>query len=331
MTKELQGKKILFISPEFFGIDKSIIRVLEERGAKVHWIDERSVKSSFCRAINSISSKPFYFHSNNYYKKKCVEIKEDIDIILVIKGDMISRKTIELFRKKFRKAEIILYLYDAVKNINGILHKVDLYDKVMSFDPRDCDEYGFEFRPLFCGFEKKQTKKEKVETYDICFYGTMYGDRFRIVNQVKEYCKVNGLKFFSFCYLRGRFMALYYWITEREYRKMHRGMISFEAKSTDDIENIVNKSKVVLDANDVNQQGLTIRTLETLMSGKKIITTNRDIISYEFYNPNNIFVIDRENIQIAKEFITSEYVEIEKSILRKYSAEGWVDDVFRKI
>jgi len=32
---DLRGKRILFISPEFFGIDKSIMHVLEEMGAKV--------------------------------------------------------------------------------------------------------------------------------------------------------------------------------------------------------------------------------------------------------------------------------------------------------
>jgi len=328
---DLRGKRILFISPEFFGIDKSIMHVLEEMGAKVQWFDERSIKSSFFRAINSVCSHFFYFQSNNYYKKICGEIKDDIDIILIIKGDMISRKTIELLRRRFKNVEIILYLYDSVRNINGILNRVGLYDEVLSFDPKDCKEFGFEFRPLFCDFENKQKRKEKEVIYDICFYGTMYGDRFRIVNRVQEYCKRQGMRFFSFCYLRGKFMALYYWITEKEYRKMQKGMISFKAKSTAEIEDIVASSKIVLDANDVNQQGLTIRTLETLMSGKKMITTNKDITNYDFYNPNNILVVDRDNIQITEEFMESEYIEIDPCILTKYSAEGWVEDVFKEM
>jgi hypothetical protein len=41
----VQNKKILFISPDFFGIDKIIIQILEEQGASVSWINERSVKS----------------------------------------------------------------------------------------------------------------------------------------------------------------------------------------------------------------------------------------------------------------------------------------------
>jgi len=271
MTSDLLGKRILFVSPEFFGIDKSIMRVLEDRGAEVQWFDERAVKSSFFRALNSVGPQLFHFQSNNYYKKKCAEIQGDIDIVLVIKGDMISRETIKLMRSRFQNAEIVLYLYDSVKNIKGILNKVGLYDEVLSFDPKDCKEYGFKFRPLFCDFEKKQTTKEKETKYDICFYGTMYGDRFGIVNRVQEYCRRQGMKFYSFCFLRGKFMALYYWITEKEYRKMQKGMISFEAKTTSEIADIVESSKIILDANDVNQQGLTIRTLETLMSGKKIL------------------------------------------------------------
>ena len=328
MVEKLKGKKILFISPEFFGIEKSIMRVLEESATWVQWFDERSVKSAFFRALNSVRPKLFYFQSYNYYKKKCTEIKEDVDIIMIIKGDMISRKTLTLMRNRFKNAEIILYLFDSVRNVKGILEKVGLYDKVLSFDPGDCKEYGFKFRPLYCDFEKKQKRKKKEVIYDICFYGTMYGDRFRIVNRVQEYCKRQGMKFYSFCYLRGKFMALYYWISEKEYRKMQKGMISFKAKSTAEIEDIVESSKIVLDANDVNQQGLTIRTLETLMSGKKMITTNKDIVNYDFYNPNNILVVDRDDIHITEEFMTSEYIEIDQSILAKYSAEGWINDVF---
>ena len=105
--------------------------------------------------------------------------------------------------------------------------------------------------------------------------------------------------------------------------------ISFKPKSSKELSEIVSESKVILDVNDIKQQGLTIRTLETLLAGKKIITTNADIINYDFYNPENVCVIDREHIQIPKNFFEKKYVPIEYKILKKYTAEGWVRDVFK--
>lgn len=326
----LRGKNILFISPEFFGIDKSIMRDLRSKGANVLWFDERSVKSSFLRAINSVNSNFFYFQSNKYYKQKISEINANIDIVLVIKGEMISAKSMHLIRKKWPAAEVVLYLYDPVKNIKGILNKINLYDKVISFEPDDCKKYGFEFRPLFCDFEKEKKNVEIHSKNKICFYGTMYGDRFKVVYNIREYCKREGLSFYSFCFLRGKFMVAYYWITNAFFRKLGVKEMSFVPKKSSEIAELVNESEIILDVNDINQRGLTIRTLETLVSRKKMITTNEDIIKYDFYREENICVIDRDDIVIPKYFLDTAYKPIEENILKKYTASGWVNDVFKE-
>lgn len=328
---KLDSKNILFISPEFFGVDASIINELKNRGASVTWIDERSVKSSFCRALNSITSVPFYFHSNKYFEKKIGEITINIDVVLVIKGEMISTKIIELIRNKWPKVQLILYFYDPIANIKGILPKIQFYDRIISFDPKDCKRYGFEFRPLFSDFEAKNIADvELCQRYDVCFYGTMYGDRFSIISQMKKYCAIHKLSFYSFCYLRGKFMAFYYWITNSGFRKLGIKEISFVSKPSTELASIVRNSKVILDVNDRKQQGLTIRTLETLLSGKKMITTNKDVVNYDFYNPHNICIIDRENLMIPDEFFEQDYMTIDENVLYKYTAKGWVDDVFGK-
>lgn len=331
--EEILGKKILFISPEFFGIDKIIINNLEEKGAVVQWYNERSIKSSFSRALNSINPKLFYFHSNKYYEKIIDKVKGSIDLIFVIKGEMISKKTLLLFRRKFPNVELVLYLYDPIKYIKGILEKTPLYDRVISFEPNDCKKYGFEFRALFCDFEKVNKNKATSfgKHYDICFYGTMYGDRFQIVYQLKKYCDEHNLNFYSFCYLRGKFMAIYYWLKNPYLRKLGMKRISFSPKTSLEIASIIASSNIVFDANDIYQQGLTLRTLETFVSGKKMITTNNDIVNYDFYNPNNIYVVDRKNIQIPYEFLNTKYEYTEdNSIIEKYTAKGWVKDVFGK-
>ena len=324
----LNGKKVLFISPEFFGIDKKLINVLTESGCSVKWINERAINNSLLMAISYICPYLLEIYANKFFKNSVEHLEYDVDYILVVKGDMISKKTIIYLRNKYPNAKIILYLWDSVKNIKGILKKVDLYDKVYSFEPDDCKKYNFIFRPLFCDIEIKNGYNYNDLDYDICFYGTMYGDRFRIVSLINDYCNSNEYVFYKFCYLRAKFMCLFYWITNKYSRNYKSSDFSFVAKSSKSISEIVNNSKAILDINDINQKGLTIRTLETLLSGRKIITTNTDISNYDLYDSNNVFIIDRDNVTIDKDFFKTECVKLSDAILKKYTAEKWVEDVF---
>jgi hypothetical protein len=61
---------------------------------------------------------------------------------------------------------------------------------------------------------------------------------------------------------------------------------------------------------------------------KKLITTNPDIINYDFYNPNNIQVIDGENIRFDAKFFNVPYEPIPEMIYNKYTLSDWVDVVF---
>ena len=90
---------------------------------------------------------------------------------------------------------------------------------------------------------------------------------------------------------------------------------------------IEDTSKVILDIQHPAQTGLTMRTIEMIGLKKKIITTNQDIVHYDFYRPENIQVIDRKNAIIDKTFFDKEYVEISRSIYEKYSIRNWVLEI----
>ena len=57
------------------------------------------------------------------------------------------------------------------------------------------------------------------------------------------------------------------------------------------MDEIVTNSKCVLDSAQANQNGLTIRVIEMLGAKKKIITTNEDVVNYDFYRPKMFMYI----------------------------------------
>lgn len=88
--------------------------------------------------------------------------------------------------------------------------------------------------------------------------------------------------------------------------------------SYDEILKIVAQSKVIIDLTQEKQSGLTLRPLEAIFFKKKLITNNVNIEKCRFYNKNNIYVIDTENIQIPITFFSSPYEEIGKRDLSLY-------------
>ena len=73
------------------------------------------------------------------------------------------------------------------------------------------------------------------------------------------------------------------------------------------------------------QEGLTLRVLEALFYSKKLITNNKNIKKYDFYNPNNIFIWGVDDEKNLLNFINSDYITIEENILNRYSYDSWIN------
>ena len=286
----------------------------------------------FLKALSHIAPFLLYRRADKYYKKQLDLISASVDFVLIIKGEMVTKKTINLIRKKWPHAKIVLYLYDSVKSVKNISSKTRFYDKVYSFDSEDCKKYGFSFRPLFCDNPRVSLNDvDDKNKYDLCFYGTMHGDRFAVLNEVAAFCEKEGISLYRFCYLPAWFMKFYYFITNRGYRHFDKKLISLTPKTQDELADIISSSFAVLDVNDKSQSGLTIRTFEALFAGKRIITTNPSIAEYSFYDPENILIIDRKKVSIPESFFSRDVNHVKYKDLEKYTAKGWLDDVFDEI
>ncbi|WP_172658089.1 hypothetical protein [Campylobacter geochelonis] len=71
-----------------------------------------------------------------------------------------------------------------------------------------------------------------------------------------------------------------------------------------------------------------MRTFEAFGAKRKLITTNKNIIKYDFYNSNNINLLNRINIALDKDFIDKNYIELTKEIYEKYSIKSWIYTIF---
>ena len=109
---------------------------------------------------------------------------------------------------------------------------------------------------------------------------------------------------------------------------MKKSDINFKSISPAEINKGYSDSLCILDVEHQAQRGLTMRTIEMIGMQKKLITTNKGIGKYDFYNEDNICIIDKDEPLVPHEFWTREYKPLESDILKKYSLRAFVQDIF---
>ncbi len=326
MDKILSNKNILLFVPSFFGYEKMIFESTKKLGANPIIFEERPISGAFERGIAKIFPSLFDWKFAKRFKNIIDNVDAHIDYVVIVKCDCMSVKTIKYIRQKFADAKICLYLWDSIKNIKGIKKKIPYFDICSSFDDVDSKKYNLRFRPLF--YNESNNKEECSIKYDLCFCGTVHSDRYFIINEISKQCKDESLTFFKYLFLSAKFLFYLYKIFLKGFRKAKKSEIAFNKMSPLELYLKENSSRIIIDIHHPKQIGLTMRTIQTaVLLNKKLITTNKNIVNYDFYSDKNIMVIDRKKPILDASFIKEAPIKIEQSIKIRYSIEQWLLDV----
>lgn len=322
---ELKGKKVVFIAPEFFGYDLAIERALSKQGAKVFRLKDRPFSSSIANAFTKIFTKLVRVLLDRYYYLRLDDIPCDFDLVLVINGQTVSRNVLNKLKEKNDNAKFVLYIWDSLKNRSSVSDNLDLFNSRFSFE-RDNGPL-FKFRPLF--FEPKVSAKSDENIFLMSFIGTAHSDRFSVINKINA--SVNSKACFWYLFLQAKWVFYWYKISQTDFSNAKISDFYFLPISGSDAHDVFLKSKIIVDVEHPMQKGLTSRTLEVLGAGKKLVTTNKDVINYDFYKYGNICIVDRLNPQIPKDFIEKKFNPYSSEILNFYSVDGWLREVISDV
>ena len=331
MIDNFENKRILFLSVQTFNYEKAIADKLMSLGAIVDYYDERPVNSIFAKGIIRFKRSLFQKKINSYYKKilkKTIGI--NYDFIFVIKGEVVPSFFLEEFKNKNKKCVFIFYTWDSFSNNPNAVSILKYFDRKFTFDSNDAILFNLDFRPLFFIDDYAEINKisNGVINYNLLFLGTAHSDRYKIGNTVLNWCDEQNLLSYSYYYMPSRLVFLFKTLFDKSFYRFEYKKISFESLRINDIVSLYKESEVILDINHPGQNGLTMRTFEALGAGKKIITTNTEIKKYSFYNENNVFIIDRDNIILDKSFFESSFIEIDTELYEDMSISGWLKNIF---
>ena len=199
------------------------------------------------------------------------------------------------------KCRIILYYWNTITDRARKSYLEDKnIDDFYTFDKKDAIKYNIKYNPQF--YSSLIKLPESNIKYDVFFIGRDK-DRKKELKNIEK--KMNEI---------GISTKILIIENEKDY-------ISYKKYLT-----ILSQSKVILDLINSNQNGLSLRCMESLFFQKKLITNNSYIKDYDFYNKDNIYILNNKtNMNKLKEFINSPYKSIDKKIINYYDYESWIE------
>ena len=115
-------------------------------------------------------------------------------MLFTLVGRGIDEKLFGNFLQSQKKAYKVLYLWDDVKRISEFERIKKFYDKIYSFDPKDCERYGFTHFPLFYCNQFRYLLCEK--DIDLSCIGGLHSDRYNVLCELKDQFKNYNVFFY---------------------------------------------------------------------------------------------------------------------------------------
>ena len=290
-------KKILFIGINYYDYTKEIIKHIEKEEYRVTYYPLR-LMDTLSRVQHTLTPQLFQKKQDRYHEEIMEKEKNNnYDIILFIQVHDMSLKILIKLKDMHSEARFVLYNWDSVKT-HDYRKYIPYFHKVFTFDYQDAEDYNLVYLPLF-GIEK-YTQKQVVKNKIVYFVGNVcHTHRFITLMAFIKYCQKNNIEFrYHICCSPVTVCKL-----------LCAGIIPrhFSFYRASDLKmRYLLEAFIVFDCRNHEQNGYTMRIIENLCSGRKIITDNSHIELEPFYSKERIFVYQDLNFEGVKNFIDSE-------------------------
>lgn len=312
-------KKLLFFAPPHINIDEAIHHYIKQLdNYEVYFIQIKKYQyKNFAERVQNFFSKLFLNKNLKAQKQKLmhyefVKQQDNYDIFLAFRPDLLDETVLTEIEKRtpIRKA----VYWDSFKKIPALKDTIKYFNELYSFEKEDCINYNMKTSSNFY-IEDKQIKNPE---YDAFFFGAK-DSRYENIKDLLLHLNKKGWN------AKGLFAG-------KNDETLLDGCVEVTTKRTPFLEcnKFSNNTKVVLDIVHNNQNGLSMRPYEALGLNRKLITNNIHIKEYDFYLPENIYIVeDFNNINIPDDFLETPYKEIPEAIKEKYYITNWLLNILK--
>ena len=329
-TPDVSDKKIILIMPPDFGVYQVIEQNLRYMGfEQVAVISPLFRYKTKDRILNFIQKT---FLGNKDYKKQLIDdyytaevtqalsrfAPKSIDYAIVIRPDKLDLKTIEKIHNTAHK--VVAYQWDGLARFPKVFKVINHFQRFFVFDLDDYHLYKDRYANLLpCTNFYFDIPEEEValNSKEVLYVGVYIKDRIqsliRVVNALSQYDLILDINLFY----------------SRKTPPFSHPHITFFSKGLNYAQylTLTKKATVLLDIKTVDHNGLSFRIFEAIKYQKKLITDNKSIKLYDFYHPNNFYVVENDLFEGLSDFLESDFVPLSEDIRQKYSFSNWVKNI----
>lgn len=188
---------------------------------------------------------------------------------------------------------------------------------VYTFDPEDARQYGLTLTQQV--YRQVEAHRRDVPAdWDIYFLG-QDKNRFDTLRALGEQWQAAGLR------------TCLQMVPEPGRSYPATPAVELLARSIDYEANIdaINRSRCLLEITQANQSGLTVRCLEALFFGKKLITSNPAVRDLPCYDPARFFIVGQDDAQGIRAFLDAPLPALQPELLLPHDFAHWVQQFER--
>lgn len=322
----MKKKSFLLVMPEYSDFTELFEKNLQKTGFKPYILTDQLDALKYGIKDKTVNFFRKKFLQDKTYKrklidqqkkenleKKLLQLPTDLDYILVIRPDYFDIPFIEKLKNKTKK--LIAYQWDGFDKFPEIKKYINLFDTFFCFENEKDERLTHITNFYFDHLESVQNKVTRKKPL-LYFVGLYWENREKKIDRfISEVSKMNVKLSIN----------IQYW-NKKERKNPLINYISQRISFSENLQNVID-ADILLDFVDPLHNGLSIRFFEALYYKKKIITDNSEVKNYDFYHPNNIFVLVNENFDGIKKFIELPYHEISEQIVEKYSFSSWIKKI----
>jgi hypothetical protein len=287
--------KFAVIGPSFFGYCEAIASEFERKGTPAIYINELPSENLLRKIFYRLGlSRIIKKEQENHLKKIIEKLKrKNISEVLIISPELCN----SIFCEKLLALgfKVKVYIWDSLKNRPLAKDYIKKFSGVASFDMIDCTKKDLIYIPLFAEPDFFKRNESSNKTVDISFVGTLHSNRMKLINNINNFCITNKLVFDFIGYYYSGILFLLKFIFSGLHFSIFK-KVTFKKMKKIDIGKLYNKSNFVLDIHHKDQNGLTSRSFEALMSGACLITTNKNYISLPYNLSKRCLYISADSI-----------------------------------
>ncbi|GAP72126.1 hypothetical protein SAMD00024442_25_13 [Candidatus Symbiothrix dinenymphae] len=361
---DIRGKAILLFAPKTFSLHTQIIDELQRQGAIVDYVEDNMsarFNPQFQIWKQSLASWIYYPLCKLYHRwinpnKKWIMSnlsslsRTNYDVLFCINGFSFDKYLIYYLKAHNPDIVSVLYLWDSYR-LYDFSKNAAFFNHVYTFDKVDADENKINYLPLFWQPPSSGIKTDSIPKYQILCVGSIHlgSDRYKIIKSIIPQLDRNGINYYiklfvaeydSFWMADVRYLLAkitkneeYTLIYQIKKKQITEDFFIYFPVSHEDLEQKFKESSCILDIELPTQTGLSHRLMYALAMDKKIITTNVHVKDTPFYDKRQVFILDRDNVEIPMSFLTEDFIAsaYSKSELNKLRIDNWLISIFQNL